>query len=75
MPNGWTNVIVTRDTIALIEQLQKLIGVADPIGEVPSKHRTVALAVRRMIDDLAREAARGNTRNVDVQKRRRRRGI
>jgi hypothetical protein len=74
-PRSWTNIIVSRDTLALVEQLQELVGQADPLGEVPSKHRTVALAVRRMIDDMAREASRGNTRDVDVQKPRRRRRI
>lgn len=75
MPKGWTNIIVSRDTLAMVEQLQELIAARDPIREVPSKHRAVAWAVRRMIDDLAREASSGNSDNMDVQKRRRRRGL
>jgi Arc/MetJ family transcription regulator len=71
----WTNIIVSRETLAMVEELQEALRRLDPLEQTPSKHRAVALAVRRMIDELSRRAEHGHPEGLDVQGRRRRRGF
>lgn len=47
---SWKNLLVSNDTHALIERLQRKLKTETLDGTVPSKHVTVQAAVRAMLD-------------------------
>ena len=54
-PADWKNVLLSPPTQAMVEELQQLIGEADALGERPSKHRVIAVALREALDARRRK--------------------
>jgi len=46
---GWKNLLVSDATNEKIERLVELLGGDDALGEKPSKHRAIAVAVQEAI--------------------------
>lgn len=57
-PADWRDVLLSPQTHALIDELQDLLAAADPVGERPSKHRAIALALQATITQHRAKAPR-----------------
>jgi hypothetical protein len=49
-PEDWKNVLLSPQTQGMIEEIQQALAGEDALGERPSKHRVIAVALRELLD-------------------------